>query len=68
MATKNTKTKGAETRVTRAEYLKDPFLYVSKASDKHRVFVLGEADEVVKVIGGHLNHRPASVRGKRPGR
>mgnify|MGYP000847642561 CR=1 FL=1 len=68
MATKITNAKSAETRVTRAEYLKDPFLYASKASDKHRVFVLGETGEVVKVIGGHLNHRPASIRGKRSGR
>ena len=68
MATKTTKAKSAETKVSRADSLKDPFFYASKASDKHRVFVLGETGEVVKVIGGHLDHRPASVRGKHSGR
>lgn len=46
--------------MTRAEYLEDPFFYASKTSDKHRVFVTGESGEVVKVIGGHLNHRQPS--------
>ncbi len=67
MATKNTRAKGVEIKVTRAEYLKDPFHYSSQANNRRRVIVTGESGEVVKVIGGHLNYSQATTRVKRSG-
>ena len=62
--TPNARSKSAETRVNRTEYLKDPFYYASLANDRHRVFVIGETGDVVKVIGGHVNYKQTSGRRK----
>lgn len=54
--------KAGSIKVSRVEYLKNPAKYAEQANRRTRVFVTNDDGEVVKVIGGHLNHKLGGLR------